>query len=125
MIRTLRIAIEGNIGEKIELSDPIVPWIVRHASYLINRCVVREDSKTAMRNLKCRKVNTPLMPLAEVVEFKHPKAKDMPGDFADKFQAGVWLGVTVRSGEHLVATSSGMYKVETVMRRGDDGKWPK
>ena len=31
--------------------------------------------------------------------------------------------MTVRSGEHLVATSSGVYKVETVMRRGDDEKW--
>ena len=92
MIRTFRSAIEEHIGENIELSDPIVPWIVRHASYLINMCVVREDGKTAMQNLKGRKVNTPLMPLAEVVELKHPKVEDIPGDFADKFQAETWLG---------------------------------
>ena len=31
--------------------------------------------------------------------------------------------VTLRSDEHLVATNSGVYKVETVMRRGDDETW--
>ena len=39
---------EEHIGEKIELSDPIVSCIVRHASYLINRSVMREDGTAAM-----------------------------------------------------------------------------
>ena len=92
MVRTLRSAIAEHIGDTIGVSDPIVPWIIRRASYLSNRCVVRGDGNTAMQNLKGRNVNTPLMSLAEVVEFKLPTVEDMPGDFVDTFQAGVWLG---------------------------------
>ena len=43
LVRTLKAALEINVGGKVNLSDPIVPLIVRHAAYIINVTRVREN----------------------------------------------------------------------------------
>ncbi len=123
MTRTLRSHLEEKIRKKIKLDDPIVPWIVRHAAYLITRCRVGPDGKTAMQKLKGRRVITPLLPFGEVVLFKLPKVPNMPGDFQDRFETGIWLGSLIRSGEHLVGTADGVYTVSQIMRCSEDKKW--
>ena len=45
------------------------------------------------------------------------------GDFEDRWEAGIWVGFVVRTGEHLVATSKGVFKVSTVMRRSPGRRW--
>ena len=123
MVRTLRSHIEEKTGTTIHLDSPIVPWLVRHAGYLITRCKVRSDGKTAMQKMNGRRTNTPLLPCGESVLFKLPKVQDMPGDFRDRFDQGVWLGCTIRSGEHVVGTKNGVHTVSAVMRRAQDERW--
>ncbi len=123
MTRTLRCHLEEKLGKKIKLDDPIVPWMVRHAAYLITRCRVGPDGKTAMQKIKGRRVITPMLPFAEVVMFKLPKVPNMPGDFQDKFETGVWLGCIIRSGEHLIGTEKGVYTASSIVRHPEDKKW--
>ena len=123
MIRTLKSHVEEKVGMTIRLDAPIVPWIVRHAGYLITRCRVKEDGRTALEKIKGRKVNTPLVPFGEVVLFKLPKLPHMPGDFRDRFERGVWVGCLARSGEHLIATDKGVFTVSTLQRCSDDQRW--
>ena len=52
--------------------------------------------------------------------FKIPKTKTKVGDFEDRFEKGIWLGMTIQSGENRVATSEGAYRVGGVMRCGPD-----
>ena len=52
MIRTFRCDIESKTGKAVKLDDPIVPWIVRHAAYVITRCRVGADGKTALQRIK-------------------------------------------------------------------------
>ena len=47
MIRTLRSAIERRMGQKLKIGDAIWQWLVEYASYLLNRCEVGHDGKTA------------------------------------------------------------------------------
>ena len=110
MIRTFRCHLEEKTGKPIRLDDAIVPWIVRHAAYVITRFRVGEDGKTAMHKIKGRKIHAPMIPFGETVLFKLPKVPRMPGDFKDRFEIGTWVGCTVRSGEHLVATEGGYPK---------------
>ncbi len=123
LIRTLRSALEAKTGEPIKLDAPIVPWIVRHAAYVLTRCRILPDGRTAMQKMKGRKVNVPWVPFGETVLFKLPKVPNMPGDFADRFERGVWVGCTIRSGEHLVGTDKGVFKVSSVIRRSEDERW--
>ena len=38
--RTLRIALEEKVGQRILATDPIIPWLIRHAGHIITRCWV-------------------------------------------------------------------------------------
>ena len=123
MIRTFRCHLEEKTGKPIRLDDAIVPWIVRHAAYVITRFRVGEDGKTAMHNIKGRKLHAPMIPFGETVLLELQKVPRMPGDFKDRFETGTWVGCTVRSGEHLVATEGGVFKVSSVIRRSEDKRW--
>ena len=123
LVRTLRSAVEEKIGERISLDHPLVPWMVRHAGHTITRCRIRENGRTAYQIMKGRRSTAKLVPFAEAVLFKTPKTKQMPGDFEDRWETGVWVGFVMRSGEHLVATSRGVFRVSTVMRRTADKRW--
>ena len=56
MIRTLRSALEERMGghamAKLEIGEAIWPWLEEYASYLINRCEVGHDGKTAYERLE-------------------------------------------------------------------------
>ena len=125
MVRTLRSWVELKTGTTIRLDATIVPWLVRHAGYIITRCKVQPDGKTALQKMKGRRVNVPWIPFAESVLFKLPKVPNMPGDFRDRFENGVWVGCTIRSGEHLVATEKGVFKVGSIIRKPEDKRWSK
>ena len=59
----------------------------------------------------------------EVVHFKIPNTKLMPGKFEDRWDEGLWLGFDMRSGENLIGTSVGVFKVATVQRKPIDERW--
>ena len=50
MVRTLRVALEEKLGQKIQLSDPVMPWLVRHAGHLITRCWIRPSGRPHTRS---------------------------------------------------------------------------
>ena len=43
LIRTMRSDLEKAVGEKINIDSPIVPWLVRHAAYVLTRCYIEPD----------------------------------------------------------------------------------
>ena len=66
--------------------------------------------------MKGRKANVGLLCFGEAVLFKLPMAGQKPGDLESRFEKGVWVGVTIRSGEHLVAMPDGVFRVANVFR---------
>ena len=69
----MRSATEEKIGVRIELSDSIVPWLVRHAGAIITMCRIRSNGRTAYHLMKGRRSNAKLVNFAESVMFKIPK----------------------------------------------------
>ena len=55
--------------------------------------------------------------------FKIPKTKRRLGDFEDRFEKGIWLGMTVQSGEHIIGTPEGVFRAGSVMRCAPDQRW--
>ena len=52
MVRTLKSALADKLNMPVTLDMAIVPWLVRHASYLITRCRVRKSGKTALQLIR-------------------------------------------------------------------------
>ena len=74
--RTMRSALEARVGTKVSLRSPIAPWLIRHAGYLITRCRIRPNGRTAFQAMKGRRSNGKLAEFGEVVHFLIPKTKD-------------------------------------------------
>ena len=64
-----------------------------------------------------------LVPFGESIMFKIPKTSERTGKFEDRWESGCWVGFVMRTGEHLVATSRGVFRVSTIMRRPADQRW--
>ena len=59
------------------MSWSVVPWLIRHAAYLIARCSVKTLGNTALQLMKGRTSLTKLVPFGEIVLFKIPKTGDV------------------------------------------------
>ena len=123
--RTLRIALEEKVGQRLLATDPIIPWLIRHAGHIITRCWVRPNGKTAYQMIKGRRSNAQLKEFGESVWFRIPETKQMPGKFEARWEEGIYLGFVIRTGEDLVSTEQGVFRVSTVRRRPVDGRWSK
>ena len=123
MVRTLKSALAEKLNMPVTLDMAIVPWMIRHAAYLITRCRVRKCGKTALQLIKGRKSLTELIPFGELVLFKVPKTAHAIGSFEERWESGVWLGSTIRDGMHLIGTGEGVFKVGTIRARPDGENW--
>lgn len=50
-VRVLKLALENNINARVPSDHPIMAWLVEHAAYLLNRCVLGTDGHTAWGRL--------------------------------------------------------------------------
>ena len=70
-----------------------------------------------------QQTHRPLVPFGEAVMFKIPKTRQRIGDFEDRFAKGVWLGMTVKSGENIVGTEDGVFRTAGIIRCAPDQRW--
>ena len=54
---------------------------------------------------------------------KIPKTNLKPGKFEDRWDEGVWLGFDMRTGEYMIGTKVGVFRVATVRRKPIDARW--
>ena len=64
-VRTLKIALEYRIKQKITEVDGIMMWAIEHAAFLINRYSVGHDGMTPFERMTGRKWNRPSSSLAK------------------------------------------------------------
>ena len=115
LIRTSKIALEEALGISILPTSPILPWLVRHQSYLRNRFAVRSSGRTLFEELTMSKFQSPLLNFAETVLAKESGAQE--GKLGSPWDLGIWLGRSTRTNEHLVGTRARVIRARTVKRR--------
>jgi hypothetical protein len=72
LVRTLRSVIEEKLGVKIHLTDPVVPWLVRHAAHTITSSRVREDGRASYQVMNGHRSNATLVLCCGTVLFSMP-----------------------------------------------------
>jgi hypothetical protein len=70
--RTLRSRVEDVYKIRIKLEDKVVPWMVRHASWLITHYLVKQDGKTPYQRLRGREYHGEVCEFLEIVFHKIP-----------------------------------------------------
>ena len=123
--RTLRIALAMKVKAKVAASDPVIPWLIRHVGHIITRCWVRLNGKTSYQMIKGRRSNIRLKEFGEAVWFRIPESKNLPGKFEPRWEDGIYVGFNIGTGEDLVSTDRGVFRVSTVRRKPVDERWSK
>ena len=98
-IRALRLDVEDRFGSIVGVTHQCVPWLLRHATWLLNRFQRRQNGATEFENLKG-------------VSYKKPSTHK----YDPRWGTGVWLGRHSASDAHLIGTLGGVIKVRTVRR---------
>ena len=93
-VRTLRSRAEQVYEERIDTDHKLLPWMVRHAGWLITHYQVKADGKTPYERLRHRPYRGEVAEFAETVHYKDPNAQ---GKLDDRWFVGVWLGKSLGS----------------------------
>ena len=113
-MRTLRFNSERNLRLKIGPVSQLLPWIVRHAGFLITRFQVRPSGRTPFEELRMVKYTSPILQMFEKV--LAPEAGVTDQKLRGPWQVGLWLGRSTDTNEHLISTETGVVRARTVRR---------
>ena len=69
-IRTLRKDLQERYGREIELTSPIMTWLVRHSQWLLNRYAIRSDGLTPFERRWSRRYTSAICRFGGVVLFR-------------------------------------------------------
>ena len=91
MTRVILFDLSSPVGSLLSVHSPVFPWIVEHATDILNKCHVASGGKSAYERLKRRQHRGVLLPFGTAVMFRGEVA---PGHAAGK---------RVHIEEHIVA----------------------
>ena len=122
-IRALRLDVEERLRSVVGTTHQCLPWLVRHASWLLNRFQRRQNGATAFENLKRVSYKKPLLQFGERCHWL--EAERITHKYDPRWGIGVWLGRHTASDAHLIGTPGGVIQARTVRQltreqRGDE-----
>lgn len=112
-IRTFRAQLQQNYGRTIASKHPIIPWLVRHAAYLLNRYATHADGNTSYFCRWNRDHQAPLCEFGKTVQYLLPTAKQLP-KMEQQFFRVSWLGRDTTSGETLLGIGNKVVRARTI-----------
>ena len=115
--------VEHVYGIIIWMDHKLVPWMIRHAGWLLTNYFVKTDGKTAHERLRRRPYRGEIAEFAEIVHNKI--AIDTFGKADDRWNVCIWLGKSLRSDEHLVGTPTGCKTCRSIWRRPENKRFEK
>ena len=112
-IRTIKIQIETEYKIQMKLDSVLLPWMVRHSAWLLNRFLIHSDGLTSYQRAWGKVYSNAICSFGEVVQCKKTPA-------ASKFEScwfkGIWIGRCAETDESLALTHSGVQRSRTIKR---------
>ena len=103
-VRTMKMALEARISEKVVETSDLIPWMVRHAAMLVNIGQRGDDGRTAWERVKGRRFNRDVPEFGERIMYLKPNS--LGKDKLDsRWETGHFLGIQDDSAELIVGTS--------------------
>jgi hypothetical protein len=121
--RTLKLSLEKRWGVHINHTHPCIPWLLEHASLVLNRCQMGHDGKTAHQRWSGRKGQLLGAEFGEAILYRGDKVASRFAKLDSLWSEGVFIGIRGPTGEATIATASGIAKARSIRRRPLDERW--
>ena len=125
-IRALKLGLEARLKVCIDLREPIVDWITRHAASLLNNFHVGVDGRTAYFRIHHKNFNGKVFEIGEQVLAKPKRRtnKSKSNSTRARWVEGTWVGWDERTGEHIVVLSTGQaVRIRSVRPLPESERW--
>ena len=100
--RVILLDLSSRVGSPISVHSPVFPWVVEHATDILNKFHVASDGKSACERLKRRQHRGVLLPFGTAV-MSRVAGKVPGGVMMERWHLGTWLGKRFHTEEHIVA----------------------
>ena len=122
-VRTLTAQLKSNYKLNIiRINHPIMPWVIRHAAYLLNRYAIHNDGKTSYFRRWNKEHKTPLCEFGETIQYMVAHHKKMP-KLESRFYKGIWLGKDTMTSESIIGISGKIIRTGTIRRQIEPEKY--
>ena len=115
-VRALIQQVSTNYDIHIPNRNPILPWIVPHAAYLLNRYLVHNDGETSYERRRQKTHQSPLCEIGETVQYLLPTIRVLP-KMEPRFYNGIWLGRDTAANESIIGIAGKIIRVRTIRRQ--------
>ena len=115
-VRALKLQLENNYRIHLTSKHPIMPWMVKHAAYLLNRYAVHSDGNTSYYRRWNQEHKTPICEFDETVLYMPPTTK-YASKMESRFFPAVWLGKDTATSENILGISGKVVKARTIRRQ--------
>ena len=122
-VRIMKSALEERWGLRLDAKRPVIPWLIEHAAFLLNRLQVGKDGKTAYERCKGKPAKTAGIEFGELVLWRRQRRGDALGKMTCLWEDGVFLGIKGSTGEVKIADKNGIWKARAVQRRPISERW--
>ncbi len=120
-VKSLREQVKENYNNHmIDNNHPSMPWMIRHAAWLINGYLIHSDGLTSYQRRWERNCKHAICEFGEAVLDRVPAKQLVKGDLA--LHDTIWLGVDDSNGESFVGTTEGVIRARTIRRLQQDFK---
>ena len=122
-MRTLKLALEENIGRKVPAKSVVFAWLCHWASTAINRYFIGADGKTPFSRVTGTQCMRTIAEFGEQILYKR-SSKSHSKKAESQWNEGTFLGLKGRTGEAFVATSRGrVIRCRTIRARPQCERW--
>ena len=120
-VRAIRIGLADHLNVDAEDHDAaLMPWIIQHMTFQINRYLVRSDGKTSFEKVFKKPQRSPIVHFWESVLAhiqSQPPSRKLQIRASSQKSFGLWLGKDVVAGMHIVTLMDGqILKTRTITR---------
>ena len=122
-VRVLRSCLEDKWSVKLNSKHAVIPWIMEHAAYVLNRFEVGHDGRTAQERCKGKPAKVAGVQFGEAVLWRRKAIGKALGKLSLLWEDGIFLGKKGRTGEYIVGDKRGVWKTRTLQRRPLSERW--
>ena len=120
-VRTLKTQLQNNYHVHLTSQHPIMPWLVRHAAYLLTRYATHSDGNRSYFRRWQREHKAPLCEFGETVQYMVPTVKGLP-KLEPRFFESIWLGKDTSTNDSIIGIPYKIVRARTIRRQVEPEK---
>ena len=123
LVRTYVDVVEASLKVKVGAKSLVLPWVVRHAGFVLTRYALKTDGRSSWARLRGKEYASALASIGETVDYK--LVRPTQGKLEPRWCSGIFLGRRDESDEVIIGTPRGVEFARSFRKKPEEQQWSK